>query len=164
VTTRSMVRERQSVSPQRAIPMRSRVRVLTTASRKPPLRTAKFLGFQRVCLRENFNGEVKMRRIRLLRTHSLPKRPHEQPRSGESGPKWRGQTAKTQFLASKPPILTELFGPMWLARVGGLRHTRSGPISGDHPQYRITRSRRATQPGIRSDRSISNRCRWIHCA
>jgi hypothetical protein len=33
-----------------------------------------------------------------------------------NGPKWRGQTAKAQSLASKPPILTEAFGWMWSAR------------------------------------------------
>jgi hypothetical protein len=33
-----------------------------------------------------------------------------------NGPKWRGQTAKAQSLASKPPILTEVFGWMWSAR------------------------------------------------
>jgi hypothetical protein len=32
------------------------------------------------------------------------------------GPKWRGQTAKAQSLASKPPILTEDFGSLWSAR------------------------------------------------
>jgi len=33
-----------------------------------------------------------------------------------NGPKWRGQTAKAQSLASKPPILTEVFGWMWSPR------------------------------------------------
>jgi hypothetical protein len=92
------------------------LRVLTTSGRKPPLRTGKFLGFRGEWLPQGLRYRAKVRRIRLLRTHRSPKRPHEQPRSGESGPKWRGQTTKAQFLASKPPTLTEVFGPMWLAR------------------------------------------------
>jgi hypothetical protein len=45
-----------------------RIRVLTTASRKPPLRTDKFLGFRGELLRKASDAEVKVRRIRLLRT------------------------------------------------------------------------------------------------
>jgi hypothetical protein len=91
-------------------------RVPTTTGRKPPLRTDKFLGFREEWLPQSLRCGVKVRRIRSLRTHRSPKRPYEQPRSGESGPKWRSQTAQAQFLASKPPILTEVFGWVWSAR------------------------------------------------
>jgi len=53
-------------------------RILTTTSRKPPLRTDKFLGFREELLPQSLRCGVKVRRIQLLRTHSSPKRPHEQ--------------------------------------------------------------------------------------
>jgi hypothetical protein len=53
-------------------------------------------------------------RIWLLRTHSSLKRPHEQQRSGSTGRNGVVKTAKS--LPQNAPILTEVFGPMWLAR------------------------------------------------
>ena len=54
--------------------------------------------------------KIKLRRIWLLRTHSSPKRPHEQQRSGSTGRNGVVKTAKAQSLPQNAPILTEVFG------------------------------------------------------
>jgi hypothetical protein len=44
-------------------------------------------------------------------------RPHEQHRRGSTGRNGVVKTAKAQSLPQNAPILKEVFGPMWLARV-----------------------------------------------
>jgi hypothetical protein len=68
------------------------------------------------CCASASDPKIKLRRIWLLRTHSSPKRPHEQQRSGPTGRNCVVKTAKAQSLPQNAPILTEVFGPMWLAR------------------------------------------------
>src|ERR1700738_2779738 len=68
------------------------------------------------CCASASDPKIKLRRIWLLRTHSSPKRPHEQQRSGPTGRNGVVKTAKAQSLLQNAPILTEVFGPMWLAR------------------------------------------------
>jgi hypothetical protein len=91
-------------------------RVLTTSARKPPLRTDKFRDSLENCCASASDPKIKLRRIWLLRTHSSPKRPHEQQRKGSTGRNGLIKTGKAQSLPQNAPILTEVFGPMWLAR------------------------------------------------
>jgi hypothetical protein len=99
-------------------------RVLTTSARKPPLRTDKFAALLENCCASASDPKIKLRRIWLLRTHSSPKRPHEQQRIGSTGRNGVVKKAKAQSLPQNAPILTEVFGPMWLtqrpAEQGGL--------------------------------------------
>jgi hypothetical protein len=55
------------------VDLEPRFGVLTTSGRKPPLRTGKFLGFRGELLSQSFRYRVKVRTIRLLRTHSPQK-------------------------------------------------------------------------------------------
>jgi hypothetical protein len=87
-------------------------RVLTTSARKPPLRTDKFAALWRIAAPGASDPKIKLRRIWLLQTHSSPKRPHEQQRSGSTGLNGVVKTAKAQPLPQNAPILTEVFGPM----------------------------------------------------
>jgi hypothetical protein len=54
------------------------------------------------CCASASDPKIKLRRIWLLRTHSSPKRPHEQQRSGSTGRNCVVKTAKAQSLPSKP--------------------------------------------------------------
>jgi hypothetical protein len=91
------------------------IRVLTTSARKPPLRTDKFAALWRIAapvhpIRSTNCAESGT-------AHSfIPEKASRATMKRVNGPKWRGQTAKAQSLASKPPILTEVFGWMWSAR------------------------------------------------
>src|SRR6266436_3424547 len=100
----------------------------TTVGRRPTARTnhigpktsvkdRQIRGSLENCCASASDPKIKLCRIWLLRTHSSPKRPHEQHRSGSTGRNGVVKTAKAQFLPQNAPILTEVFGSMWLARV-----------------------------------------------
>jgi hypothetical protein len=75
-------------------------RVLTTASRKPPLRTDKFLGFRGEWLPQGLRYRAKVRRIRLLRTYLSPIRPRKHNEAGQ-GAKMACSNAKSAIFGLK---------------------------------------------------------------
>jgi hypothetical protein len=84
-----------------------------------PFKDQQIRGSLENCCASASDPKIKLRRIWLLRTHSSPKRLHEQQRRESTGRNGVVKTAKGQSLPQNTPILTEVFGPMWLAR--GLR-------------------------------------------
>ena len=91
-------------------------RALTTTARKPPLRTDTFLGFLGKLLRQSLRCGGQSAQNLVTANSFVPKRPHEQQRSGSTGQNGVVKTAKAQSLPQNAPLLTEVFGPMWLAR------------------------------------------------
>src|ERR1700736_2983845 len=80
---------------------RSLPRVLTTSARKPPLRTDKFAALWRIAAPVHPIRRSNCAEFWLLRTHSSPKRSHEQQLKRVTGPKRRGENGKSAISASK---------------------------------------------------------------
>jgi hypothetical protein len=110
-------------------------RVLTTTGRKPPLRTDKFLGFRGEWLRQSLRCGGQTAQNPVTAHSFIPEKASRATMKRVNGPKWRGQAAKAQSLASKPPILTEVFGWMWSAR--GKDFSRAGAWSGCARRERV---------------------------
>src|SRR5271157_3022360 len=68
------------------------------------------------CYATASDPKIKLRRIWLLRTHSSLKRPTSNNEAGQRAETAWAKRQKAQSLPQNAPILTECFGPMWLAR------------------------------------------------
>jgi hypothetical protein len=97
-----------------------KLRVLTTSARKPPLRTDKFAALWRIAAPEHpirRSNCAESGYCELIRPRKGLTSNNEAAQRAEN---CVVKTAKAQSLPQNTPILTEVFGPMWLARVMSL--------------------------------------------